>query len=112
MAVSMTFAASLVGPAIVYRLSVGSSRWALAGYVLSFGVVLGLTLGAIFPRVRTVALAIAAFAGIFAVWMPVVFVTYGLAVAALPVLLAYAAAVAFAAALSARARTLAEEKQQ
>lgn len=75
----------------------------LAAVVVS-GVAIGMGLGFSFDRRWHKAISRGAFIGIFIVWLPVLVVTYGFALIALPLLLAYAWLVQEFARLGARFR--------
>jgi hypothetical protein len=87
------FGASFFGLLQLYY-SIGGNGWRLSIASLVYGFVIGLAIQLCFheslPRRRV---ALAAFAGSFLLWVPVVLVTYGLALMATPIFMAYAVAV-------------------
>ena len=84
--------ASFVGLLQVYDV-VGGHAWRLSSAALAYGFVMGFALQRVvrepIPRWRV---ALAAFAGSFLLWLPVVVVTYGFALMATPVFAASAGA--------------------
>jgi hypothetical protein len=87
------FTASLSGLLLIYK-AISGPGWLIAACALAYGLTLGLVaqlcVRKALPRPRV---AIAAFAGALTLWLPVIAVTYGFALLAAPVLLAYSAAV-------------------
>jgi hypothetical protein len=105
---ALFFVASLLGLLQVYS-AIGGNGWRIAVSALVYGLVMGFAVQLCFrepaPKMRV---AIGAFCGAFTLWLPVVAVTYGFALAATPVFVAYAAAVvlgAFVASLLQRHRS-------
>jgi hypothetical protein len=91
------YAASLFGLAQIYY-AIEGLGWRLSVGALVYGLILGFLAQLFFdeplPKRRV---ATAAFLGALTLWLPVVLVTYGFALAATPVLIAYAAAAAIGA---------------
>ena len=101
---ALFFGTSFVGLLSIYRL-IGGNGWRLSLCVFTYGVVLGfvlqLSLDQPLPRAR---IAVASFCGSFVLWLPVVLVTYGFALAATPIFIAYAATVVAGTALASLAQ--------
>jgi hypothetical protein len=87
------FTASFVGLLSIYRF-VGGNGWHLSLCAFTYGVALGLLVQLLLkqplPRLR---IGVASFCGSYVLWLPVVLVTYGFALAATPIFIAYAAAI-------------------
>lgn len=90
---ALFFVASLFGLLQVYY-AIGGKGWHLSVAALSYGLILGVAVQACcrqaLPKTRV---GVASFFGAFTLWMPVVLVSYGFALIATPVFLAYAGAV-------------------
>ncbi|EER57793.1 hypothetical protein AcdelDRAFT_4637, partial [Acidovorax delafieldii 2AN] len=86
------FTASVLGLWPIYFALSANGWWQSAG-ALAYGLLLGFAVQRCFrepvPRCR---IAAGAFLGAFMLWTPVVLTTYGLALAATPIFVAYAAA--------------------
>lgn len=86
------FTASVLGLWPIYFALSTNGWWQSAG-ALAYGLLLGFAVQRYFrepaPRRR---IAAGAFLGAFMLWIPVVLTTYGLALAATPIFVAYAAA--------------------
>ena len=99
------FAASFFGLPQLYHAIDSNAGWRLFFAALACGFVLGLAVQACFvepfPRWRV---AIAAFSGSFVLWLPVVISTYGFALRATPIFVAYAAAVTIGTLIASRIR--------
>ena len=99
------FGASFLGLLLLFYL-IDGKRWLLGSAALGYGLLLGFTVQALvatpLPLVRV---AVASFAGSIMLWLPVVLVTYGIALAAAPVFAAYAAAVVLGTVAALRLRT-------
>jgi hypothetical protein len=87
------FATSMLGLLLAYY-EIGGNKLHLSLSALMYGIVLGLVVQLCvrqsLPKLR---IGIASFCGSFALWLPVVVVTYGFAIKATPFFVAYAAAV-------------------
>jgi hypothetical protein len=83
------FAASLLGLAQVHY-AIRRDGWRLSIGALAYGLLLGFAVQLCFrqplPKVEVV---VASFCGAFTLWLPVVVVTYGFALMATPVFIAY-----------------------
>lgn len=90
---SVFFAASFLGLLLLYY-AIGGNSWPLVLSALAYGFVLGFAIQSCLrqplPKRRV---AVASFCGSFVLWLPVVVVSYGFALAATPVFLAYSTAV-------------------
>lgn len=91
---TLFFAASFLGMLALIG-ATGGAGWRFAAGALVYGLLLGFAVQMVFrepvPRARAAA---GAFGGAFTLWLPVVLVTYGFALVAVPVFVAHAIAVA------------------
>ena len=88
---------SAVGPIVLYRSGYSSSPWSLVACFLAFGLLLGFVIGWLVGRIALLPLAALAFCAVAFLWMPFVLNSLGVALLALPILVAYAALVALGA---------------
>lgn len=87
------FAASLLGLLQVYY-AIRGGGWRLSLGALAYGLVLGFVAQLCFRQpLPKVEVAVASFCGAFTLFLPVVVVTYGFALMAMPVFIAYSATV-------------------
>lgn len=87
------FTASLLGLLQVYH-AIRGGGWRLSLGALAYGLVLGFVVQLFIRQpLPKVAVAVASFCGAFILWLPVVAVTYGFALMAAPVFMAYSATV-------------------
>ena len=86
---TLFFVASLLGLLQLYY-AIGGNGWRLSLSALAYGLLLGSAIQSCFrqpvPKLRV---GIASFFGAFVLWIPVILVTFGLALAATPVFMAY-----------------------
>ena len=101
-AASTSFVASFVLAWATYRFlqSFGGAAIAVCAYLGAFA--LGALLGLLFGRQHVRGLAFGAFVAVALLWTPVVLVTYGFALAGFPLLVIFAACLAFGAWLGSR----------
>lgn len=94
------FAASLLGLLHVYY-AIRGDGWRLSVGALAYGLALGFVVQLCFRQpLPKLAVAVASFLGAFTLWLPVVVVTYGFALMATPVFIAYSLTVVLGAYLA------------
>ena len=87
------FVASAIGLLLLHR-AIGGHGTYLSVAAVIHGFALGLLIQASFlERIPRSSIAVSSFLGAFLLWVPVVLVTYGLALMAIPIFVAYAASV-------------------
>lgn len=95
---------STIGPIVVYRSRYISSPWSLAACFLAFGLLLGFAIGWLVGRIALCPLVAIVFCTVVVLWIPFVLNTLGVALIALPILVAYAALVGVGANLGIKLR--------